>query len=318
MYNFSLLSRRHIDTSAWDDTVRDSTAATLPYAYTGYLDALTQRHWHGLVLHPANNPTTYAAVMPLPYNCKLFGIPQIYQPLHCQQLGLFASPELWETQAPLLNSILNHIPRRYWRVGTTLNETNTTLANNAGRFVVTPRVNYVLPLERSYAEIQAGYRSGLKDSLRSAQKHSLRFVSGIGIAAWQRIFERFTAARFTHEGKNTLPRTFISDALRIATYNEAAGLGETVGVYSSSGEMLAAAFLLRTEARDVRRITYLFSATTEAGRKAKAIPFLLNTIIETHAQTPTLLDFEGSSVAGIAAFYAGFGAEVRTYYSLHL
>jgi hypothetical protein len=71
-----------IDRKKWDDCIANSHNSLL-YAYAWYLDIVAE-NWDAIVLGD------YDAVMPLPYNRKLFGLKQVYQPFFAQQLGVFS------------------------------------------------------------------------------------------------------------------------------------------------------------------------------------------------------------------------------------
>src|ERR1700678_4772667 len=75
-----ILKRNLIDDTKWNHAIRHASNS-LPYAYTWYLDALCSR-WVGLVMGD------YEFIMPLPIGRK-WGLLYVYQPLFCQQLGVF-------------------------------------------------------------------------------------------------------------------------------------------------------------------------------------------------------------------------------------
>ena len=63
------------------------------------------------------------------------------------------------------------------------------------------------------------------------------------------------------------------------------------------------------------RVYLLFPYSTEEGKKKQAMSLLINHIIEDSAVK--IIDFEGSSIESIANFYAQFGAEKQTYWTIH-
>ena len=75
-----ILKRNLVDDAKWNLTISQAVNS-LPYAYTWYLDALCSR-WVAVVVGD------YEFVMPLPIGRK-WGLLYVYQPLFCQQLGVF-------------------------------------------------------------------------------------------------------------------------------------------------------------------------------------------------------------------------------------
>jgi hypothetical protein len=67
---------------------------------------------------------------------------------------------------------------------------------------------------------------------------------------------------------------------------------------------------------DGRRIYFILSSVTEAGKKNQANHFLVDHIIREFAGKDLVFDFEGSDIPGIAEFYLGFGAVDQPYYFL--
>ena len=69
--------------------------------------------------------------------------------------------------------------------------------------------------------------------------------------------------------------------------------------------------------KDENRIYNILPSSTEEGRKASAMHYLIDSVIQEFAGTPLIFDFEGSDVPGIKAFYQSFGAVNEPYYHLH-
>jgi hypothetical protein len=77
-----LLKRDEIDVKLWDSVIARCPSG-LPYGFSQILDVCTDKQWMGIVSED------YQWVMPLPYNRKLLGFRQFYQPYLLQQLGIF-------------------------------------------------------------------------------------------------------------------------------------------------------------------------------------------------------------------------------------
>ena len=63
-------------------------------------------------------------------------------------------------------------------------------------------------------------------------------------------------------------------------------------------------------------IVNLLNFSTAKGKEVGAMPYLIDSLIKREADKHKYIDFEGSSVEGIARFYKSFGAENMPYYQL--
>ena len=134
----------------------------MPYAYSWYLDETTSEKWDGLVLGD------YEAVMPLPYNRKLFGFKQIYQPFFSQQLGVFSKHP---TTLSKLNAFIEAIPSSYLRVNIQLNTYNQITEVNG--FEITNRPTYTISLDRPYEQIKKAYSKNLRRNIKKGIQNQL-------------------------------------------------------------------------------------------------------------------------------------------------
>jgi len=83
-----------------------------------------------------------------------------------------------------------------------------------------------------------------------------------------------------------------------------------LGAYSKSNELLGGAFFIISE----NRITYLFSAVNTQGRDLQAMSLILNTVIKDHSESDYIIDFEGSTIPGVAKFIRSFGVQKEVYF----
>lgn len=269
------------------DACIEQAANGMPYAYSWYLDALAGR-WDALVLGD------YQAVCPLPWNAKLLGIRQVYQPLFCQQLGVFAK----EAPSPeLVRDFLNAIPRIYWRVQLCFNEKNEVKAAPGWR--VRQRPNFLLDLNHPWEEVEAGYSKSLKKRLRKARETHRLVESPISPEELSALYQRQLG------DKVECPPQVYRRFERVMGEALARDKGRIWGAAGPGGELLAAGFFLRSHGRLIN----VFGASTENGKELHAMHFLLDALIQRHAGQPWVLDFEGSSISSIAYFFGSFGAE---------
>jgi hypothetical protein len=75
------------------------------------------------------------------------------------------------------------------------------------------------------------------------------------------------------------------------------------------GQLLCAAIFMKTDSR----ITFLFSGLTEEGKQCQAMTYLLDQVIQNHANQQVVFDFEGSDDDNLARFYLGFGGQEVKY-----
>ncbi len=290
------LPHKKIDFTKWDTCIQQAYNA-LPYAFSWYLDAVTFDAWDALVLDD------YKAVMPLPYNRKLFGFKQIYQPFFAQQLGVFSIKQLTEKE---LQDFVQQIPKSYWRINTQLNTQNQFYAPQG--FELQEKSNYILALDKSYNDIRGGYSKGLKYNLKQASKHELRYEK-IDIAR----FIRFYEAHPTVEGR-AYNQKLIQLLHRLLYKIESHKMGHSRAAFSKEGKLIAAFFCLSYKNRNI----YLQARSSAEGKQKKAMPFLLDFLIQQLAEVETeaIFDFEGSSIPNLAKFFRSFGAKEELFYSL--
>lgn len=314
------VSHAAIDRLAYDRCVQRACNYR-PYSLAWSLDALCGTNWDLLVFGD------YQAVMPLPYNRKWFGFKRIIQPLHLQQLGIFYQNQAKnggnesdngqnevENNAFLQKVVplfLTELKKRYWFFNVHFSfDALSFLAENVEKkgFSIQKRANFVLAIHIPYLELAKNYNAGMRYSMRKVAKKTFDLRKNIPFAAWETLFLRYQAPKFTH-----FPTTFMAQAKKLIERAVAFDKGVLYGVYDANNELLCAAFYLL----DNQRITYLFSAASEQGRKDRAMHFLMDRVVACYAEQAEILDFEGSSIPSIAEFYSGFGAKNQPYFSLN-
>ncbi|HKJ06346.1 MAG TPA: hypothetical protein VJ970_02645, partial [Flavobacteriaceae bacterium] len=152
-------SRNNLDVNAYNKCLANSINARI-YANSWYLDAVAD-NWEVLVL---NN---YEAVMPLPWNEKLF-IKYIYPPVWTQQLGVFSNKKL---STETIELFLKSIPKKFKKITIQLNSWN--YIKNVHLQI---KNNYILPLDKSYDEIIKGYNKNRKRDLQKAHQEEFKIV----------------------------------------------------------------------------------------------------------------------------------------------
>jgi hypothetical protein len=285
------LRHSDIDYEKWDQCIGKAPNSRV-YAASWYLDR-SAVVWDALVWGD------YEYVMPLPVK-KKFGISFLYQPLYCQQLGIFP-PAPAETSL----EFYVEIARRFRHTDMQLNAFNRP-QKQLDQIHFSPRKNYLLLLNTSYDAIISSYSKNTHRNIAKASNNRLNYVEGITL-------EEF----FSLKQKNLvvkIPRKTIQKLKSIIAYSQFKGFGEIAGVYSPGNVLCAAVFFLRWK----DRIIYMNAVSSAEGKELRAMFFLIDRFLESCSDKNLTLDFEGSMIPGVARFFEGFGATPETYYRMNV
>lgn len=285
---FCFLTRKEINTELWNDKVKTLRGGKI-YWQDWYLDAVTDGKWDAVVAKD------YRWIWPLPYNRKLFGFKQVYQPVLSQQLG-----PLGKMDGEVYHQVLRKLKRKYLRF------------NQQGPFLsvdiagMHPRTNMELDLSGPYTEIFKGYGRGLKQNIRRTESMNLSVRNSSDLDGLMQLTEKQLGKK-----ANLKPIDIqrIRQLLKTGLENKAGAIYE---VYSPENELLNSSYFFK----DHRSIYNIYGASTDLGPKYYAMPFLLDFLIKKHAETPMTLDFEGSDIPGVAKFFRSFGPRKYLYYQL--
>jgi hypothetical protein len=283
------LHRGEIDDLRWDEVIARSPAETL-YPYSWYLDAVAE-NWSALVMDD------YRFIMPLVWKRK-FGVRYLYQPVFCQQLGVF-SQEI--TDPFTVSRFTGQLPVRFRFGNVSLN-----MQNRVGEqppFEVTDRSNYVLPLQKTYEELSGSYSVNARRNL----KKSLLLEAGV-----ERDLDLDELIDFKRE--NDLVKKPGSAYRRMRSLFGSVVEHSRGSVYGMrvNQKLIAAAFIGFSRTRAI----YLMSVSGPEGKESRAMFRIVDEVIRSHAQSGLSLDFEGSNIPSIARFFSGFGAKPEIYQSL--
>ncbi len=283
------IQHKEIDAEKWNRCIEFATNTRF-YANEFHLDraAIT---WDALVWGD------YEYVMPLPVRRK-FGINYIYQPLFCQQLGIFPEPSI--TKAQLFYETLY---KKFRYADIQLNSTNPP-GDKIQEVSFLPRNNYLLLFDSDYASIAAKYSTNTKRNISKANKNNLQFIAGIRLEEYLEFKKKQASTNFSGKDFGKLKN--------IIAFGQYKGLGEIYGVYDDQNHLCAAAYFCRWK----DRIIYLNAVSNEKGKELRAMFYLIDQFIKKNASKNIILDFEGSMVQGVARFYEGFGALPETYFQL--
>jgi hypothetical protein len=288
MSSIKFIQHKFIDFQKWDDCIAACTNAQV-YGFSWYLNAITQNCWHALVLND------YEAVFPLPFQYKLGIIPVVYQPFFCQQLGLFQKEGINFNYEDFIKAI----PRQYVKVYLHLRQANEVKLNYK------KRTNYLLHLNKTYAELKNNYSADCLKNIRKAQTLPLQidfntdYLSAIELykATWgvnNKVLKPMHYQIFANACSNALKNNCI------------------ICVHISQNEnILARAILLKNQFF----LHYVCAAPTPEGKKAGIMHTLIDSIIQKFCGTNLTFDFEGSEIDSVASFYRKFSPEQSFYYA---
>ena len=281
--------RHDIDEVKWEKCILSATNSRV-YVNFWHLDRIAV-NWIALVYGD------YEFVMPLPVKQKLT-IEYVYQPLFCQQLGIFPKPS-----AEIASIFYQAVFERFRFADVHINSQNPILTGHSAiRFF--PRNNFLLDLQYNYKSLARSYSTNTKRNIAKATDNNLQLIAGISTEDYLQFKSRNLTGKLKREDLEKL-KGIISNA----RYR---GIGEIFGVYSAENEICAAVFFYRWK----NRVIYMNAATSEIGKKLGAMYFLVDKFIRDNAETDLIIDFEGSMIPGVARFYSGFGATPETYYQL--
>ncbi len=280
------LSHNEIDKVKWDKCI-DACLNSLPYAYSWYLDIVTNKKWCAYVWKD------YEAVFPLPVSKKLL-ITRVLQPFFTQQLGLFYQNMKHEK---LIGDFINKTLIDYRKIYLHLNTKNKNLNSE---FVKEDRITHYINLNNSYTEIYNNYRNTIKKQLKAANNIILTIkeeltVSDLVAFTKQQLDDKVSELKQKHY------RILEALLIKLIKLNK----GFVRCVIDGDQNLLATTFFIKCNGF----IIYLIAAVSESGKKNKAMPLLINSVIKEFAGQQLIFDFEGSVIPGIANFYKNFGAE---------
>nr|HPZ89068.1 GNAT family N-acetyltransferase [Flavihumibacter sp.] len=234
----------------------------------------------------------YETVMPLTWRKKnLFSY--LFQPLWCQQLGLFSS----EPINAALSAAFVRKAKEYFSFGEICLNYGNPLPGSRHRN------NYTLDLNRNYATISKQYNENLGRNLKKAAERELRYDQSIAYADSIDFFRANYEHRINSKENDWLTLNAICQTLQ--QRNQL-----LVRAAIADNQVVGSCLVLR----DNKRLYLLVIATNEKGKTVSASHFIIDQLIQEFQSQPLLLDFEGSDLPGIERFYGGFGASNQPYF----
>ncbi len=286
------LEYKDIDKTRWDDCIKKSFNGNV-YAYSWYLDIVAE-NWDGLI------EDDYERVFPLTMG-KKFGINYLYQPFFTQQLGVFSKNIL--TQDVVLQ-FLEAIPSKFKFVEILLNSYNRVASE---KFELSPQVNHELDLIKPYDSLVKSFSKNTRRNINKAKNEGLTILDNIKPETLIELFRENRGRNITHLKDNNYKR--LHRLMHSGIYKGIAGI---YGAFTKENVLCGGVYFIKSN----RKAVFLFSGLSDEGKKAGAMPLLINFFIEKNAVSHLTLDFDGSNDPNLARFYKSFGAKQTTYLKL--
>jgi hypothetical protein len=282
MQEIRLVQNKQIDRKKWDFTIEQAQNSRI-YAFSWYLDQVAP-NWKGLILGD------YKFVMPLAIG-KKYGLKFIYQPTYAQQHGLFPNPS-----QEITNIFLERATKLAPYIIIGLNSENEG-AND--KFSYSKKPNYLLNLNQSYSDIQKNYSKSHKRYTNKAYKEVI-IKENINIEEYLTL-KRKSGDGFINERNITVLKS-------IALQAKQRNICNIIGAYHHDKLCAASLFIFTSH-----RALYLNAASSRKGLELRAMYAVVDYFIKKFANQNIKLDFEGSSIEGIATFFKRFGAKPEYY-----
>lgn len=289
--NIQLLPADQIDRKKWNWTISQAENGLI-YADARFLDTMAD-NWSGIVVGD------YAAVLPISWK-KKWGIRYLYVPPFTQQLGLVGRFDKEDVKT------VTDILKQHFIYGDLhFNFSNSIVASFFSQ--VKKRKNRITHLLPTYAEISRSFSGDARRNLQEAGRYSLFFREGREEEAIQLFLEQMKYKGAPSE----------IDMKRFSRlYKEFSYTRQSIcrSVVDNNNQLLAA----MVGFTDGKRIYNLLNLTTPEGRKKNANYFLFDQLLKEWSGHPLWLDWEGSELPGVQAFYLHWGGEWEYYYHVHL
>ncbi len=284
-----LVPREEIDKTKWNSCVHYAGNGNI-FGYMWYLDHVA-KDWDALV------EGDYESVFPLVWKQGRFGGKNLVQPPWMRELGLYSIHVLSKQR---IRAFVEAIPDVYGSIRLHLNEQN--FLPEAKGYRLLPQTNYQLLLSPSYEELAGAYGKEFFLQLAKAEKAGLLPVSNVK--------PEQVADFYRAHGAPDRDRDTRAHALLRIMYNALhRGWGFAAGVSGAGGELLAVNYYLYSHGK----VVSLVPVASRKGRENGALEYLFNTLLQSHAGRPLLLDLNTDGLDGLAE---EMGAKPNTFFVL--
>lgn len=277
------LRHAEIDKQAWDGRL-ERCATPRWYGRSWVLDAASPG-WEALV------DETTGAQLALPWR-KRFGIAYLHQPFLLQRIGVFGGEP-----GPFLAAI----PKRFRYADIYVNAGEVGTLDRTIR--ISEQQSFELDLNAGIDALRKGYSENLRRNLKKAAGAELTYEPRADV---EEVLAFLTGSeQFKRWGVDARRIACMERLLRGA---QERGEGFAVAVFVER-TLVAGAYFVNAGGR----LIFMKGLANQEGRNLRAMPLLIDRVIEAHASTPLVLDFAGSNDEDLARFYRGFGAQRAVY-----
>jgi hypothetical protein len=276
-FHHNEIERKH-----WDECVSGADNR-LVYALSWYLDIVSP-DWEALILDD------YRAVMPLTWK-KKFGVKYLVQPPFCQQLGVFGKYDDCRNADPFMNEI----PGKFKNKRIHFNRDNSIQIQG---IKIIERTNFELRLDADFNTLFDNYSTIHKKNIKTGRNRKISVDRSSDIRQFYDFVMQNHREKFTINDRSA---RILQQILDVSADKDSF---ELYFALSEERKIIAAIYLLRS----FERYILLLTPSTEFGSRNRAVYLLIDHFIRIHSNRHEILDFEGSSIEGIAKFFKGFGA----------
>ncbi|MEM9895253.1 MAG: GNAT family N-acetyltransferase [Bacteroidota bacterium] len=292
------VNRDSIDALRWDNFIENSTENTV-FAKAFFLDTVSP-HWSALILARSDE---WVAVLPFQTTTKL-GFTSIRQNPFTNELGIYRKKGEDDYSSFLVDKLLTYsfISRYHFNQDNHI-WTDLECFNEERTFL--------LDLNTSFPVIEKQYSSNLKRNLKKATKNGLRVIrDDHGIKTLLEVLRKYVIPM---EG-NAMEANQLDTLNKVYSILKEKKLAAIYFVKNPAEEVLSVLLLVKSG----KKLIYYAGGSTPKGKEESAQHFLLNHVIQHHAGTNQLFDFEAKNdtMEGLCRFYRSFGAHESRYASL--
>ncbi|MGY6522394.1 MAG: hypothetical protein ACXIUD_11725 [Mongoliitalea sp.] len=242
--------------------------------------------------------TNYIAVLPLPISKKI-GFSVIKQPFDCMQLGIYSSSEILDEAIILsfltkVKSLIPYIESYHFNVG------------NSGWPIISDFEGFnthLLDLSSEYKHISSNYTHYRQRRVKKAYKSGLEIIEHEDHIPLLEMVKEFVVIK---NNFNIPEEAFTKMDRLIRILKEKIEI-KCLYTQDENSKFHNAALFVKWK----NKINYLYSASSEEGRKKNGMSLIIDTIVKQYCNQPIVLDFESPILnsPGIFKFYESFGAK---------
>lgn len=287
--NIQYIQRSEIDKVKWNSCVHYATNGNI-FGYMWYLDHIA-KDWDALI------EGDYESVMPIIWKEDAFKRKELHQPKLMRESGIYSIHLLSKKR---IAKFLSAIPNTFRKVQLHLNEQNRPPEHSS--YQVTTLKNHQLFLNETYETIANNFSRSLLEKLQLAEDEGLVLTSSVKPEQIADFYRQHQPHNYTDEQFHGLQRVMYNAMHR--------GWGFPSAVMDIKAQVLAVNFFIYSH----KKVMSLIPVESPAGQQKGALAYLMNGLIRSHANKPSILDFNTPLSDALAL---DFGARPNNYYQLN-